>query len=98
MKISPYICWKLENDRIDPEVFELLQGIRAKGSLKQAAEVTGLSYRHAWGILKVLAEKIESPLARMEKGRGASLTEVGESLLWAEELAHNVCRCSVQLG
>ncbi len=87
MKIRPDICWKLENNNIDPDIFALLHGIRAKGSLKQAAEDAGLSYRHAWGILKALGEKLKSPLTRMERGRGASLTEVGENLLWAEELA-----------
>lgn len=83
------IRWKFRDrdaEEIDPRVFALLTSIRDKGSLRKAAEDTGLSYRHAWGLIRYWSDKITRPIVRLEKGRGASLTRVGEKLLWAEQL------------
>lgn len=44
-----------------------------------------ISYRHAWDLLKHSGEFFGSPLVRMERGKGARLTRLGEKLLWAEQ-------------
>ncbi len=63
------------------EVFRLLQAIDDTGSLRAAAEKCGLSYRHGWGLLQKWQRLLEYPLARMERGRGAVVTELGRKLL-----------------
>lgn len=62
---------------ISPEVHELLNKIKEKGSLKAAAECTGLSYRKAWGDLKKAEEVLGYELT--DKTRGGK--EGGQSVL-----------------
>lgn len=71
---------------IEEQMFVLLQAIRATGSLAEAARVSRISYRHAWGLLGRLATHFGRSLARLERGRGATLTALGEMLL--EEKRH----------
>ena len=71
---------------IDPVFFLLLKSIRQKGSLRSAAEETGISYRHAWGLIRYWSTCISKPIVKLEQGRGAKLTEIGDKLLWAEQL------------
>lgn len=83
------IRWKSlghETEEIDPVFFTLLRAIRANGSLRAAAKNTGISYRHAWGLVQYWSSRISKPVVMLEKGRGAKLTDVGEKLLWAEQL------------
>ncbi|WP_250129602.1 hypothetical protein, partial [Escherichia coli] len=44
----------------------------------------GLSYRHAWGVMRSWEEMLGRALLDMERGRGASLTLFGERMLRAE--------------
>ena len=62
---------------ISEEVYALLLGVREKGSLKAAAEDTGISYRKAWGDLKKAETLLGYDLT--EKTRGGK--EGGQSLL-----------------
>jgi molybdate transport repressor ModE-like protein len=71
---------------IDPGLFRLLREIRKNGSLRSAAAVMNISYRHAWGLIRHWTARISRPIVTLEKGRGAKLTSVGEKLLWAEQL------------
>lgn len=68
-------------------LFGLLSSIRASGSIRQAAEALGLSYRHVWGELKRWEAELGHELILWEKGRRARLSPFGEKLLWAEERA-----------
>jgi putative molybdopterin biosynthesis protein len=80
--------WRLcsgEDREASPNLFTLLKTMRESGSLKSAAELTGISYRHAWGLIHTWSNHLGMPLAVLEKGRGASLTELGEKLLWSEQ-------------
>src|SRR5688500_2966823 len=64
----------------------LVDAIGKSGSVKQAAQALGLSYRHAWGLLGEAAEAFGAPLVEMQRGRGAHPTALGEKLLWADGL------------
>ena len=68
--------------------FELLQGIQEKGTLKAIAKGLNMSYRHAWGIIKEIEEKLGKPIVVSHRGGkvgggGAELTQTGKDLLEA---------------
>ena len=67
-------------------LLRLVEAIGKSGSVKQAAQVLGVSYRHAWGLLGEAAEAFGAPLVEMQRGRGAHPTALGEKLLWADGL------------
>jgi len=67
-------------------LLRLVAGVRASGSLRQAARAAGVSYRHAWGVLGEAAAAFGAPVVRLERGRGARPTALGEKLLWADGL------------
>ncbi len=68
-------------------LMELLQAVRAQGSISAAAKALGLSYRHVWGELKRWEAELGQPLIVWEKGQPARLSEFGDKLLWAERQA-----------
>ena len=64
----------------------LLQKIEEVGTLSGAAEALGMSYRHAWGVIKKIEKRIGEPLLETHKGGklgggGAQLTETGRELI-----------------
>jgi putative molybdopterin biosynthesis protein len=71
---------------VDPRIFVLLNAVHDSGKLTHAAIKLELSYRHIWNILKKCTEFFGSELVELHKGKGASLTALGEKLLWAEQL------------
>jgi molybdate transport repressor ModE-like protein len=75
---------------VEPELFRLLQAIQECGSLQVAAKERGLSYRYAWGLIQKWGRSLGQPLACMERGRGATLTPLGQKLLWTQRriMAH----------
>lgn len=48
--------------------FKLLKEIRELGTLSGAAEALKMSYRHAWGTLKKIEERIGKPILKTHKG------------------------------
>lgn len=89
MRIKLEIRWKEQDAgarEIEPVFFALLKAIRKRGALRPAAEEAGISYRHAWGLVRYWTARFSKPLVTLEKGRGARLTAIGEKLLWAEQL------------
>ncbi|HYC48867.1 MAG TPA: substrate-binding domain-containing protein [Burkholderiales bacterium] len=64
----------------------LVEAVAKSGSLKQAARVLGVSYRHAWGLLGEADKAFGAPLVELQRGRGARPTPLGEKLLWADSL------------
>ncbi len=69
-----------------PGVYRLLQKVKEKGTLKEAAESLGMSYRFAWGLVKNAEGKLGQPLLHAHKGGragggGAELTELGQQFL-----------------
>ncbi|MFW3614863.1 substrate-binding domain-containing protein [Billgrantia antri] len=86
IRIEP--AWSFTDEsgnRLDPQLFGLLQGIHRSGKLTEAAAEVGISYRHAWNLLNKWADFFGTGLVEMQKGRGAWLTPLGDKLLWARQ-------------
>ena len=83
MQIKFQIRWQTGVGELDPALFHLLEHIRREGVLTQAAQLSGYSYRHAWGLIKRWEKEFDIPLVKLERGRGrgARLTAFGEKLL-----------------
>ncbi|MCW3978577.1 MAG: LysR family transcriptional regulator [Candidatus Bathyarchaeota archaeon] len=88
-KPKPMFKMWLETDEgyvFGPGVYSLLKKVRETGTLKEAAEGLGMSYRFAWGLVKRAENKIGQPLLHAHKGGragggGAEITEVGEEFI-----------------
>lgn len=65
-------------------MLELLAGIRTTGSVAGAAKAARVSYRHAWGTLSRWEGLLTRKVVILERGRGATLSALGETLLDAE--------------
>lgn len=92
IKIQIETTWRIgtsEAELADPLLFRLLEAVQASGSLAKAARLLGFSYRHIWGSLGKWEKAVGRPLMRLERGRGAKLTEFGEKLMWAEQTARS---------
>jgi molybdate transport repressor ModE-like protein len=76
-----------EGAQIEHPLFDLLSALQAQGSIVQAAQALGQSYRHVWGALKHWETVLGNPLVLWAKGRNARLTPFAERLLWAERQA-----------
>ena len=89
VKLKPRFKLWLETDDgyvFGKSSFELLQGIQEKGNLMAIAKGLNMSYRHAWGIIKEIEEKIGEPIIVTYRGGkvgggGAKLTQTGKKLL-----------------
>lgn len=64
-------------------VVELLVGVDEQGSLAAACAAQGVSYRHAWQLLREGESLFGQPLLQMTRGKGSLLTPLGERLVWA---------------
>ena len=62
----------------------LLAAVHETGSLAQAARTLGLSYRHAWGQVQTAQGVFGRALLDAGRGRGSTLTELAQKLIWAE--------------
>ncbi len=67
-------------------ILELLQKIQQVGTLSEGAKALGMSYRHAWGLVKEIEKRIGKPLLKTYKGGklgggGAELTQTGLELI-----------------
>jgi len=51
-----------------PGVFSLLKKIDETGTLKEAAQSLGMSYRYAWGLIRRAEETLGQPLISASKG------------------------------
>ncbi|WP_250534457.1 substrate-binding domain-containing protein [Caballeronia sp. AZ10_KS36] len=67
-------------------VVPLLQLVAQTGSIANAASAKGLSYRHAWGLLREIEARLGGALITKSRGRGSVLSELGESVLRAQRL------------
>ena len=65
-----------------PGVYNLLIAINRTGTLKEASQQLGMSYRYAWGLIKKAEEKLGEPLIDASKGGklgggSSTITETG---------------------
>lgn len=102
MNLKPALRWQLDADDVDPLLLSLLRYVAGSGSLSAAVRKAGLSYRHAWGMLGRIEQRLGSALVKLERGRGASLTRLGAKLIEADaalqkELAPRLARAAALL-
>lgn len=72
--------------------FKLLQKISELGTLRDATENLGMSYRYAWGLIKEIENNLGMFLLKTHKGGvhgggGSMLTDMANELLRKYELA-----------
>jgi molybdate transport repressor ModE-like protein len=68
-----------------PALLRLLAAIYEEKNLSKACRTVGVSYRHAWGLIKNGRQIFGVPLANFTRGQGATLTPLGEKLVWADK-------------
>ncbi|MFC5428469.1 substrate-binding domain-containing protein [Paraburkholderia denitrificans] len=68
------------------DVVPLLTLVAEEGSIAQAALRRGLSYRHAWGLLREVEARLGGALIAKSRGRGSVLSELGEAVLRSQRL------------
>jgi len=91
MRIVPTLGWAFDGEAgepVDSRLIPLLEAIASTSSLAAAVVACEISYRAGWGLLRDYERKLGKPLAHLERGRGAGLTELGETLLRAQATAH----------
>lgn len=59
----------------------LLAALLETTALAKAAAAVGMSYRAAWGLLRLCQQRFGVDLVVMERGRGTRLAPFGESLV-----------------
>ncbi len=74
----------LDAQLLPPRLLELLVDIREYGSIAGACEHSGASYRYAWGLLQDGQTMFGAPLVTMGRGKSATLSPLGEKLVWAD--------------
>jgi len=86
-RISIKPVWTLQDpDRpaLPPRLIELLVQVQAQGSLLAACHQLGVSYRHAWDLVRQGEAQFNATLLHMERGKGSTLSTLGEKLVWAD--------------
>lgn len=81
MKISGEVRWTIGGLTMEPRLVMLLESIARLGNLQAAAKTTGLSYRHAWGLLEAAGNELGESLVVPQQGRGTLLSPLAERLL-----------------
>jgi molybdate transport repressor ModE-like protein len=82
--IRPVWRFRAKTERaFDFQLITILGELDATGKLTRAAEKAEISYRHAWNLVAEWEEFFGAPLVVKERGRGSTLTALGERLLWA---------------
>lgn len=89
LKMMIKLEWRLkennENQQPLPKLLALLAAVHQSGNLVDGCKQMGLSYRHAWGLLKESGQTFGAPLVTLTRGQGTKLTPLGEKLLWADK-------------
>ena len=85
--ISIKPVWTIQHDdgqTLPPRLLELLVQVHAQGSLLAACQRLGVSYRHAWDLVRQGEAQFGTTLLHMERGKGSTLSPLGEKLVWAD--------------
>jgi molybdate transport repressor ModE-like protein len=87
LKISIAPQWKLDEvpgAQDLPRLIALLRSVEERHSITAAASALGLSYRYAWGLIRQGHRDLGAPLLDMSRGRRATLTALGRTLVSAD--------------
>jgi molybdate transport repressor ModE-like protein len=79
------------------DIAPLLALVDQTGSIAQAAEQRHLSYRHAWGLLRLLESRLGGELIEKERGKGSALSELGRAVVRAQRLSADRLEGPMQL-
>lgn len=86
VSIKPHWTIRFPNDKtLPPRLLGLLAEVNDAGSLSAACNRTGVSYRHAWDLIRQGEQLFGAGLVAMERGRGSRLTDLGRKLVWADQ-------------
>jgi molybdate transport repressor ModE-like protein len=86
-KISIRPVWTIQDSAgqsLPPRLLELLAQVHTQGSLLAACQQLGMSYRHAWDLVRQGEAHFNATLLHMERGKGSTLSVLGEKLVWAD--------------
>jgi molybdate transport repressor ModE-like protein len=86
-RVSIKPVWTLldaQGQALPPRLLELLAQVQAQGSLLAACQQLGLSYRHAWDLVRQGEAHFDAALLHMARGKGSTLSALGEKLVWAD--------------
>lgn len=86
-KVTIQPRWTIERpdgEALADRLLQVLGDVHEHGSLSRACQHSGMSYRHAWELIRQGEALFGTPLLLMERGRGSSLTELGNKLVWAD--------------
>jgi 8-oxo-dGTP diphosphatase len=81
---------------------ELLKAVDKYGSIKKAAATMGMSYRHAWGIIKQIRDSVGDEIIATTRGGaaggGAKLTDLGRVLIKRFEETQDAIERTLKYG
>jgi molybdate transport repressor ModE-like protein len=86
-QVSIKPAWTIQDPdgpALPARLIELLVQVHAHGSLLAASQHLGWSYRHAWDLVRQGEAQFGATLLRMERGKGSTLSALGEKLVWAD--------------
>ncbi|MDO8904354.1 substrate-binding domain-containing protein [Hydrogenophaga sp.] len=88
LRISLQPGWQIGHDDHEAlsanTLLQLLAAVKESGSIAQAARELGLSYRHSWGLVRQAERLFGQALLTRGRGQGSSLTDLGQTLIWAD--------------
>lgn len=90
-QVSIQPVWTIQDPQgtaLPARLIELLVQVNESGSLQTAAREMGLSYRHAWTLVRQGETAFQAQLLLMERGKGSTLTELGARIAWADRRIH----------
>ena len=90
VKVALQAQWSVRSSAgaaLPVRLIELLCEIDEHGSLAQACKASGSSYRHAWNLVREAEALVGMPLLEMRRGKGSSLTALGQCFVWAQRRA-----------
>ena len=88
ISIQPQWTISADGRALPPRLLALLLQVHERGSLAAACTPLGLSYRHAWDMVRQGNALFGAPLLTMARGKGSRLSPLGERLVWAERRIH----------
>jgi len=91
LKLKFKIWFEKEGEPVLTELkYRILKEVERRGSLKEASQALGISYKKALGHLKAMEERLGYKVVDRRRGAGARLTEEGKRIKEAYEKAQRL--------